>query len=436
MTIRNNTATLLIGVVFGCVALTMFPACAGGGEGDCDVDTAVYTAQSDTLSQLYGRVYGFQFRTELDNYIRLTGDSAYDTRQFVDGLEATLDRRHSMAYVSGVMLGLNLNVDVEALDKAGFNIDRRAVVEAIEKSLANANDTTRPDNLNLNDLADRYTRLAARAQENADQKDRRAMTDSLQTAYKTFISAMIAENMRDFRRNEGREINTAQFLKGIERVFSETHAQEFYSGVYQAVNMSQQFVAVEKKGVNIRPETVMKNIRDVFDSKTVDTAYYHKAAERLGEMLRRIDEEAYKAEDEQLAASDKAIQIIKTGEALVNALKKSDPEIKTSDSGLSYRIYNKGEGAPIAAADTVTLHYTASHLDNKVFDTRKEARVAMSGLLPGLREGVSLLRKGGKATLWVPGALGYGGHGAPSAGVGPMETIVFDIEVLDVTPAR
>lgn len=54
-------------------------------------------------------------------------------------------------------------------------------------------------------------------------------------------------------------------------------------------------------------------------------------------------------------------------------------------------------------------------------------------MVPGLTEGLKMLGKGGKATFWVPGKLGYKGKGVPQAGIGPLETLVFDIEILDIT---
>ena len=53
-------------------------------------------------------------------------------------------------------------------------------------------------------------------------------------------------------------------------------------------------------------------------------------------------------------------------------------------------------------------------------------------MIKGFAEGLKMLGKGGKATFWIPGNLGYGGRGVPQAGIGPMETLVYDVEVLDI----
>ena len=46
------------------------------------------------------------------------------------------------------------------------------------------------------------------------------------------------------------------------------------------------------------------------------------------------------------------------------------------------------------------------------------------------------LAKGGKATLYIPGNLGYGVNGQPQAGIGPNEMLVFDVELIDINPAK
>ena len=43
-----------------------------------------------------------------------------------------------------------------------------------------------------------------------------------------------------------------------------------------------------------------------------------------------------------------------------------------------------------------------------------------------------MLSKGGKAKFYVPGEIAYGVEGIPSRNVGPNETIVYDVEVLEV----
>ncbi len=43
-----------------------------------------------------------------------------------------------------------------------------------------------------------------------------------------------------------------------------------------------------------------------------------------------------------------------------------------------------------------------------------------------------LLGKGGKATLVMPGNLAYGANGTPDGSIQPDETLIFDVELLDI----
>ena len=51
-------------------------------------------------------------------------------------------------------------------------------------------------------------------------------------------------------------------------------------------------------------------------------------------------------------------------------------------------------------------------------------------MIPGVDEGVALLKKGSKATLYLPSPLGYGEQGPPN--IGPNAILVFEVEITDV----
>lgn len=61
----------------------------------------------------------------------------------------------------------------------------------------------------------------------------------------------------------------------------------------------------------------------------------------------------------------------------------------------------------------------------------KPVTFPMTDVMGGWKEGLLKMRKGGKATLVVPAALGYGDEGAAPA-IPPGATLVFVIEVVDV----
>lgn len=114
-----------------------------------------------------------------------------------------------------------------------------------------------------------------------------------------------------------------------------------------------------------------------------------------------------------------------------------DKDVKTTKSGLLYKIENAGKGEVIKATDTVKVHYTGKLPNGKVFDSSVErgqpVEFQLNQVIPGWTEGLQLVKKGGKIQLVIPPALGYGKQGA-GASIPPNSTLIFDVEVLDVNP--
>jgi FKBP-type peptidyl-prolyl cis-trans isomerase len=94
-------------------------------------------------------------------------------------------------------------------------------------------------------------------------------------------------------------------------------------------------------------------------------------------------------------------------------------------------------GTPVKSGSTVSVLYTGRLLNGTVFDATSQRGnvpytfiVGSGSSIAGFNEGVSLMRKGEKATLLLPSALAYGTNG--SAGIAPNTPLIFDIEVVDV----
>ena len=104
-------------------------------------------------------------------------------------------------------------------------------------------------------------------------------------------------------------------------------------------------------------------------------------------------------------------------------------------SGLQYIELKAGEGeAPTADAE-VTVHYRGTLINGEEFDSSykrgEPTSFSLSGVIPGFRESLLLMKPGAKWQVFVPSELGYGAQGAGSS-IGPHQTLIFEIELLSV----
>lgn len=110
-------------------------------------------------------------------------------------------------------------------------------------------------------------------------------------------------------------------------------------------------------------------------------------------------------------------------------------------SGLYYVMANPGSGESAKAGQTVTVNYTGKLLDGTPFDSNVDPQFqhvepfsfALGGgqVIPGWDEGVALMKKGGKATFYIPSTLAYGPEGrAPKIPANAI--LIFDVEVTGI----
>ena len=108
--------------------------------------------------------------------------------------------------------------------------------------------------------------------------------------------------------------------------------------------------------------------------------------------------------------------------------------VKTS-SGLQYVVLKKGDGKKCPKyGQTVTVHYTGTLLDGRMFDSSvhrgQPASFKIGQVIEGWNEALQTMSKGEKRTLIIPPELGYGVHGYPGI-IPPDSYLIFDVELLD-----
>jgi len=108
--------------------------------------------------------------------------------------------------------------------------------------------------------------------------------------------------------------------------------------------------------------------------------------------------------------------------------------IVTLPSGLQYKIVRDGIGKNPVDTSFVTVNYTVSLSDGKVFDSSDQrgqpAQFQLNGVIPGWTEALKLMKTGSKWILYIPPELAYSDRG--TRGIPPNSVLIFDVELLSV----
>ena len=116
---------------------------------------------------------------------------------------------------------------------------------------------------------------------------------------------------------------------------------------------------------------------------------------------------------------------------------KSKPGVKTTASGLQYKVEKEGTGAQPKATDMVTVNYRGTLIDGTEFDSSykrgQPATFPVNGVIKGWTEALQLMKKGAKYQLFIPSNLAYGER-AMGPDIGSNSTLIFEVELMDVKP--
>ena len=127
--------------------------------------------------------------------------------------------------------------------------------------------------------------------------------------------------------------------------------------------------------------------------------------------------------------------------AITTATAQEIGKTVTTSSGLQITDSKIGTGSTPRAGQICVMHYTGwlyvNGAKGQKFDssvdrgTPFEFPIGRQRVIAGWDEGVASMKVGGKRTLIIPPALGYGARGAGGV-IPPNATLIFDVELLDV----
>jgi len=187
-----------------------------------------------------------------------------------------------------------------------------------------------------------------------------------------------------------------------------------------------------------------KSLKPVKDDVDVDTISKAIKTSLSGGKLLLTEEQAQKIGEsfsEKMQAKQIAEMMAKAKKnaadaAAFLATNGKKPTVKTTATGLQYEVITEGKGAKPKPTDVVKVNYKGSLLDGTVFDDSSQhggpATIPLPAVVPGWREGISLMPIGSKYRFWIPAALGYGEQGTPGGPIPPNATLVFEVELLGI----
>ncbi len=111
----------------------------------------------------------------------------------------------------------------------------------------------------------------------------------------------------------------------------------------------------------------------------------------------------------------------------------NEPDVKSTSSGLLYKVIKKGSGKSPRASDTVVVHYEGKLSNGTVFDSSykrgKPAKFPVNGVIRGWTEALCMMKKGSVWELCIPPELAYGAKGIPGV-IPPNSVLVFKVELI------
>jgi peptidylprolyl isomerase len=113
---------------------------------------------------------------------------------------------------------------------------------------------------------------------------------------------------------------------------------------------------------------------------------------------------------------------------------KKWPRLTITKSGLMFEVLKKGSGGSPSLTQQVSVNYTATLLDGKIFDSTtargQPATFQVNRVIPGWTEALLQMSRGEKWRLVIPPELAYGAKGYPGV-IPPNSFLVFEVELID-----
>jgi len=182
---------------------------------------------------------------------------------------------------------------------------------------------------------------------------------------------------------------------------------------------------LSRQKVDISPEMLASGIKDALAGKP------QLNPDQIKEVMSAFEKDM---EQKQKQAGDKNKA---EGTKFLEENKKKEG-VKTTASGLQYKVLKDGNGAQPKTTDTVTVNYRGTLINGTEFDSSykrgQPATFPVNGVIKGWTEALQLMKVGSKYQLFIPSDLAYGERSV-SPDLASNSTLIFEVELLDAKAA-
>ena len=260
--------------------------------------------------------------------------------------------------------------------------------------------------------------------------------DSMTQCYGEFMGAYINSNLSAAVKYDSIDVDKKEFLKGLQLVLSNDRSEDFVAGVNAGLQVITDLNRFKTNGAALNRAEVVRLIAQGVLGDTVSEEQMSKLQKQLSDHVDQLDSKMRRKSELAAESSAAGVANNNADQAYARNFEKSQPGAIRTKSGLVAAVETAGAGG-IDLKQPLRANISVSHVNGKLINSQAGAVIMPDGQLPGISEALAMLGAGGKGTFVLPPALAYGALGMEQAGIGPMEWLVFDIEVIEnIDPTR
>ena len=224
----------------------------------------------------------------------------------------------------------------------------------------------------------------------------------------------------------------AEFIKGLNEGVSKTSKKDI---AYMAgLQIGQQISNQMMKGIN--QELFAGDSTKTISKDNFMAGFIAGTLEKGGVMTMEAAQEYTRTAMETIKAKameEKYADNKAAGEKFL-AENKAKEGVKTTESGLQYKVITEGKGEIPADTCKVKVNYKGTLIDGTEFDSsykrNEPATFRANQVIKGWTEALTMMPVGSKWELYIPQELAYGSR--ESGQIKPFSTLIFEVELVGI----